>query len=176
MSKINGASVYVLFPSSPKNFPMITQHIISLNRDGEIESAYKIVDIVSRHIGKSAPPRTAIRSDGLALNLYFRNTSCADLTIKPIKSNPLLKLSKPEWEVVKAQIANPEYDTKNIEALISGATSESPKIICLNDMGYPQALYEPKKLPKSEIFSAIVILGLFCSLLAIIKSTRRISK
>ena len=176
VDKINGANIYTLFSSSSANSPEIVHRLISIPIDGENGPVYKIANEISNHIGKSAPPGSAVRTDGMALKLYFRNTSCQELAIKPLKSSPLSKITKPEWEIAKAQISNPGAEAKSIETLITGATSTIPKIICLDDLGLPLGIIPPKPLPKSAIFSAIVILGLFFALAAVVRASRNTSK
>ena len=175
VSKINGANIYVLFSQSTANSPEIVQRIISIPIDGESGPAYTIANEISNHIGKSIPPGSAIRADGMALKLYFRNASCNELAVKPLKSNPLLKITRAEWEIAKAQIGKPSPRTKTIETSISAATSTLPKIICLDDLGLPQGFVQQKPLPKSAIFSALVILGLFCALTVVIRAARSTS-
>jgi len=181
---INGANVYVLFPTHSASSPGIVQRIIAIPTDGEGGPVYKIANAISSHIGISIPPGSAISTEGLALKLYFRNSTCQDLAIKPLKRNPLSTITRSEWEVAKAQIAIPNLgakehkvlEAKPIETTISGATSTIPKIICLNDQGLPQGLVQQKPLPKSAIFSAIVIFGLFCSLLVVVRMAKNTSK
>ena len=184
MNTINGANIYVLFPTHSASSPGIVQRIIAIPTDEESGPVYKIAFAISDHIGKSIPPGSAISTDGLALKLYFRNSTCQDLAIKPLKSNPLSTITRSEWEIAKAQIANPNIESKELNALeakgiettISGATSTIPKIVCLNDQGLPQGLVQQKPLPKSAIFSAIVIFGLFCSLAVVIRMAKNTSK
>ena len=172
MAEIKGANIYVLFPSSSPNTQLIIHRIISIPTDEESGPVYKIADAISNHLGISVPPGSAIRPIGLTLNLYFRNKTCQELAIKPFKSNPLLTITRQEWEVANSQIFDPKVVAKPVETSISDATSTIPKIICINNQGRPQGYIQQKPLPKSALFSAIIVFGLLCSLAVVMRATR----
>ena len=175
MGQINGAMIYVLF-SSPKNSTAMVQRIISIPAEAESAPLNKVIYAISNHIGNIPPPLSRIKVDGMAIKLYYKDISCLEIAIKPLRNSPLSKITKQEWEIARAQIAKSDTEAQTIEASISAATSTLPKIICLDDVGYLPGLVEQKPLPKSAIFSAIVILGLLCSLFVVIRTARRTSK
>ena len=181
MVKVKGANVYVLFPSSPDRSQAIVQKIISLPPEGEGAPVYKIVNDITKHIETDTPPASSIRSEGLALRLHFRDTSCQKLAIKPFKSNPLLNVTGAEWEIALAQVFSPYVDgltvkPLSIEEAVLSARSKTPKIICLDDHGFDQGYVQQKPLPRSAIFVSIIIIGLFCSLVVLAWRARNSGK
>jgi hypothetical protein len=169
MVKIEGANIYVIFPSPSGRSPAILQKIISLPPEGEGGPVYKIVNEIAKHIEIDTPPVSSIRLEGLALRLHFRDISCQKLAIKPFKSNPLLKVTELEWEIAQAQAFLPHANgltakPLSIEEAVLSARSTIPRIICLDDYSFHQDFVQQKPLPRSAIFVAIVIFGLVCSL------------